>query len=84
MSSSGRASREYLPWPGSGAALAGDADDRCAALVHHADVAIVDVKMPPEWSDDGLRAADHQVLAQRRPDTGVLCPQYREEPPPWT
>ena len=60
-------------------ALAGDADDlRRKALAHHADVAIVDVKMPPERSDDGLRAAIE--LRQRRPDTGVLVlSQYCEE-----
>ena len=60
-------------------ALAGDADDLLRkALAHHADVAIVDVKMPPERSDDGLRAAIE--LRQRRPDTGVLVlSQYCEE-----
>jgi DNA-binding NarL/FixJ family response regulator len=60
-------------------AQAGDADDLLRkALAHHADVAIVDVKMPPERSDDGLRAAVE--LRRRRPDTGVLVlSQYCEE-----
>jgi DNA-binding NarL/FixJ family response regulator len=60
-------------------AQAGDADDLLRkALAHHADVAIVDVKMPPERSDDGLRAAVE--LRRRRPETGVLVlSQYCEE-----
>ena len=60
-------------------AQAGDAEDLLRkALAHHADVAIVDVKMPPERSDDGLRAAIE--LRRQRPETGVLVlSQYCEE-----
>jgi DNA-binding NarL/FixJ family response regulator len=60
-------------------AQAGDADELLRkALAHHADVAVVDVKMPPERSDDGLRAAVE--LRRQRPDTGVLVlSQYCEE-----
>jgi DNA-binding NarL/FixJ family response regulator len=60
-------------------AQAGDAPDLLRkALAHHADVAIVDVKMPPDRSDDGLRAAVE--LRRRRPETGVLVlSQYLEE-----
>jgi DNA-binding NarL/FixJ family response regulator len=60
-------------------AQAGDADDLLRkALAHHADVAVVDVKMPPERSDDGLRAAIE--LRKRRPDIGVLVlSQFLEE-----
>ena len=60
-------------------AQAGDAEDLLRkALAHHADIAIVDVKMPPERSDDGLRAAVE--LRRQRPDTGVLVlSQYCEE-----
>jgi DNA-binding NarL/FixJ family response regulator len=60
-------------------ALAGDADDLLRkALAHHADIAIVDVKMPPERSDDGLRAAIE--IRRRSPDIGVLIlSQYCEE-----
>jgi len=60
-------------------AQAGDADDLLRkALAHHPDVAIVDVKMPPQRSDDGLRAAVE--LRRQRPDTGVLVlSQYCEE-----
>ena len=60
-------------------AQTGDADDLLRkALAHRADVAVVDVKMPPERSDDGLRAAIE--LRRLRPDTGVLVlSQYLEE-----
>ena len=60
-------------------AQAGDAEDLLRkALAHHVDIAIVDVKMPPERSDDGLRAAVE--LRRRSPDTGVLIlSQYCEE-----
>jgi DNA-binding NarL/FixJ family response regulator len=59
-------------------ALAGDADALLRkALAYHTDVAIVDVRMPPERTDDGLRAAIE--LRRRRPETGVLVlSQYYE------
>ena len=48
------------------------------ALAHRPDVAVVDVQMPPDRSDDGLRAAIE--LRRRRPDTGVLVlSQFYEE-----
>ena len=52
-------------------ATAANADDLHAAVAEHRpDVAIVDVRMPPTFTDEGLRAA----LAIRRgyPDTSVL------------
>jgi DNA-binding NarL/FixJ family response regulator len=60
-------------------AQAGDAEAFLRkALAHHADVAVVDVKMPPDRSDDGLRAAVE--LRRQRPATGVLIlSQYCEE-----
>jgi DNA-binding NarL/FixJ family response regulator len=60
-------------------AQAGDAPDLLRkALAHHVDMAIVDVKMPPERSDDGLRVAVE--LRRQRPGTGVLVlSQYCEE-----
>jgi DNA-binding NarL/FixJ family response regulator len=60
-------------------ALAGDAKELLRkALAHRADIAIVDVKMPPDRSDDGLRAAIE--LRRQRPETGVLVlSQYCEE-----
>jgi DNA-binding NarL/FixJ family response regulator len=61
------------------AAQAGDAQDFLRkALAHRADVAVVDVQMPPERQDDGLRAAIE--LRRRSPDTGVLVlSQFFEE-----
>jgi DNA-binding NarL/FixJ family response regulator len=60
-------------------AQAGDADDLLRrALAHRPDVAIVDVQMPPEGRDDGLRAA--LELRRRRPETGILVlSQFYEE-----
>ena len=58
---------------------AGDADDLIRKVsAHKPDLAVVDIRMPPTGTDDGLRAA----LAIRRdqPDTGVLVlSQYVEE-----
>jgi DNA-binding NarL/FixJ family response regulator len=53
------------------AAQAGDAEAFLRkALSHRADVAVVDVRMPPDHEDDGLRAAIE--LRRQRPETGVL------------
>jgi DNA-binding NarL/FixJ family response regulator len=61
------------------AAQAGDADAFLRkALAHRPDVAVVDVRMPPNRADDGLRAA--LELRRQRPDTGVLVlSQYYDE-----
>ena len=59
-------------------AAVGNADDLLAAVAEHRpDVAVVDVRMPPGYTDEGLRAA----IAVRRdhPQTGVLVfSQYIE------
>ena len=59
-------------------AAVGNADDLLAAVAEHRpDVAVVDVRMPPGYTDEGLRAA----IAIRRdhPETGVLVfSQYIE------
>ena len=59
-------------------AAVGDAGDLLAAVdEHHPDAAVVDVRMPPGYTDEGLRAA----IAIRRdhPGTGVLVfSQYIE------
>jgi len=59
-------------------AAVGNADDLLAAVAEHRpDVAVVDVRMPPGYTDEGLRAA----IAIRRdhPQTGVLVfSQYVE------
>ena len=51
--------------------LAGDGDDLLRKVgAHKPDVAIVDVRMPPSHTDEGLRAALH--IRERHPGTGVL------------
>jgi DNA-binding NarL/FixJ family response regulator len=61
------------------AAQAGDAEDFLRkAIAHRPDVTVVDVQMPPDHQDDGLRAA--LELRRRQPQTGVLVlSQYYEE-----
>jgi DNA-binding NarL/FixJ family response regulator len=58
---------------------AGDAEDLIRKVAaHKPDVAIVDVRMPPTNTDDGLRAA--QRIRAEQPDCGVLVlSQYIEE-----
>jgi DNA-binding NarL/FixJ family response regulator len=58
---------------------AGDAEDLIRKVkAHKPDVAVVDIRMPPTNTDDGLRAA-LEIRAQL-PDTGVLVlSQYVEE-----
>jgi DNA-binding NarL/FixJ family response regulator len=58
---------------------AGDADDLLRKVgAHKPDVAIVDIRMPPTNTDDGLRAA--LEIRSRHPETGVLVlSQYVEE-----
>ena len=60
-------------------AQAGDAEDLLRKVgAHKPDVAIVDVRMPPTHTDEGLRAAVE--IRERFPDTGVLVlSQYIEE-----
>jgi DNA-binding NarL/FixJ family response regulator len=60
------------------AAAVGDADALCAAVeAHNPDVAVVDVRMPPTHTDDGLRAA--VALRREHPGLGVLVfSQYVE------
>ena len=59
-------------------AAVGNAEDlRAAVDEHYPDVAVVDVRMPPDYNDEGIRAA----IAVRRdhPGTGVLVfSQYIE------
>jgi DNA-binding NarL/FixJ family response regulator len=58
---------------------AGDGEDLVRkVLAHKPDVAIVDIRMPPTNTDEGLRAA-HEIRA-KLPDVGVLVlSQYVEE-----
>jgi DNA-binding NarL/FixJ family response regulator len=58
---------------------AGDADELLRKVrAHRPDVAIVDIRMPPDNTDDGLRAA--AAIRAELPGTGVLIlSQYVEE-----
>jgi DNA-binding NarL/FixJ family response regulator len=60
-------------------AQAGDAEDLLRKVgAHKPDVAIVDVRMPPTHTDEGLRAAAE--IRAKHPGTGVLVlSQYVEE-----
>jgi DNA-binding NarL/FixJ family response regulator len=60
-------------------AQAGDADDLLRKVrAHKPDVALVDIRMPPTNTDDGLRAA--KTIREELPDTGVIVlSQYVEE-----
>src|SRR5437016_13405164 len=46
--------------------------------MHKPDVALVDIRMPPTQSDEGLRAA--KEIRERFPDTGVLVLSQYVEP----
>jgi DNA-binding NarL/FixJ family response regulator len=60
-------------------AQAGDADELLRKVgAHKPDVAVVDIRMPPTNTDDGLRAA--LEIRSTQPDTSVLVlSQYVEE-----
>ena len=58
---------------------AGDGDDLVRKVrAHRPDVAIIDIRMPPEHVDEGLQAA--RAIRQELPDVGILLlSQYVEE-----
>ncbi len=60
-------------------AQASDAEDLVRKVAaHRPDVAVVDIRMPPTETDDGLRAAIE--IRRRLPQTGVIVlTQYLEE-----
>jgi DNA-binding NarL/FixJ family response regulator len=60
-------------------AQAGDAEDLMRKTrAHRPDVALIDVRMPPDNTDDGLRAA--LAIRNEQPETAVLVlSQYIEE-----
>ena len=60
-------------------AQAGDAEDLLRKVrAHKPDVAIIDVRMPPDNVDDGLRAA--LTIREELPDIGLLLlSQYVED-----
>jgi DNA-binding NarL/FixJ family response regulator len=59
-------------------AAVADPDSLCQAVAaHQPDVAIIDVRMPPTYTDEGLRAA--QAVRRDHPSVGVLVfSQYIE------
>jgi DNA-binding NarL/FixJ family response regulator len=51
--------------------VAGDAEDLVRKTgAHHPDVVVTDIQMPPDLTDDGLRAA--QQIRSTQPDVGVV------------
>jgi DNA-binding NarL/FixJ family response regulator/class 3 adenylate cyclase len=60
-------------------AQSGTGDDLLRHVgMHKPDVALVDIRMPPTQTDEGLRAA--QQIRERWPDTGVLVLSQYVEP----
>jgi DNA-binding NarL/FixJ family response regulator/class 3 adenylate cyclase len=60
-------------------AQSGTADDLLRHVgMHKPDVALVDIRMPPTQTDEGLRAA--QQIRERWPETGVLVLSQYVEP----
>jgi DNA-binding NarL/FixJ family response regulator/class 3 adenylate cyclase len=60
-------------------AQSGTADDLLRHVgMHKPDVALVDIRMPPTQTDEGLRAA--QEIRERWPETGVLVLSQYVEP----
>lgn len=61
------------------AAQVGSADELLAAVDRlHPDVAVVDIRMPPTWSDEGLAVAGE--IRRRFPQVGVLLLSQYVEP----
>src|SRR5205823_5283899 len=60
-------------------AQSGNADDLLRHVaMHKPDVAIVDIRMPPSHTDEGLRAA--QTIREKHPDVGVVVLSAHVEP----
>ena len=60
-------------------AQSSDAEDLLRKVgAHNPDLAIVDVRMPPTHSDEGIRAA--LVIRDRHPNTAVLVLSENVEP----
>jgi DNA-binding NarL/FixJ family response regulator len=60
-------------------AVCTDLPELLAAVVEHQpDVVVTDVRMPPTWTDEGIRAANE--LRGSHPDTGVVVLSQYAEP----
>ena len=60
-------------------ATAGDGEDLVRKVAaHKPDVAITDIRMPPTFTDEGVRAAAR--LAREHPETGVLVLSHHVDP----
>ncbi|HEY2373745.1 MAG TPA: response regulator transcription factor [Gaiellaceae bacterium] len=60
-------------------AQVGDVDELLAAVAElHPDVAVVDIRMPPTWSTEGITAAEE--IRRRFPDVAVLVLSQYVEP----
>jgi DNA-binding NarL/FixJ family response regulator len=58
---------------------AGDAEDLLRKVgAHKPDIAVVDVRMPPTHTDEGLQAA-HRIRAERPETAALVLIQYIEE-----
>ena len=59
--------------------LAGDADDLLRKVgAHKPNIAVVDIRMPPTHTDEGLRAA-HRIRAEHADTAVLVLSQYVEE-----
>lgn len=60
-------------------ARCGDAEEAVRrAMAHKPDVALLDIRMPPTGTDEGMRVAEH--LRERLPRTAVLVLSHHVEP----
>jgi DNA-binding NarL/FixJ family response regulator/class 3 adenylate cyclase len=60
-------------------ATAGDADGLHNAIARHRpDIAVVDIRMPPTWTNEGLVAAE--TIRRNHPEIGVLVLSQHAEP----
>ena len=61
------------------AGQAGDADDLLRKVgAHRPDIAVIDIRMPPTHTDEGLRAA-HRIRAEHTGTAVLVLSQYVEE-----
>jgi len=60
-------------------AVAGDYDELLAGAAEHLpQVVVTDIRMPPDFTDEGIRAA--RIVRKRQPGTGVVILSQYDEP----